>query len=63
MFEKQGGDFLWGDTCCKELTKSTKFLEDAHVADKGVVMTKDKLMDAKLLVKKEIKEDVLAITI
>ena len=43
VFEKQGGDFLWGDTCRKELTKR---LEDAYVGDKGVAMTKDELMDA-----------------
>ena len=63
VFEKRGGDFLWGDTCRKKLTKCTKILEDAYVADKGVTMTKDELMDAKRLVKKEIKEEVLAITI
>ena len=63
VYEKHGGDFLWGKTQINEMTKRLKLAVDEFEKNKGSPADQSEKDELKTIEKKSLKEQILAMTI
>ena len=69
MYEKHGGDFLWGsvqDTELADRVKNSKFtygVANTSADGTGTLMTDDKIKEQKAIAKKDLKKKIIAMAV
>ena len=63
IFEKHGGRYLWGAKQDAKLNKKLKQAEDEHTAAKNKPFTAEEKKNRTSIIKKEIQEEILSMTI
>ena len=63
IYEKHGGDFLWGTTQIEKLSSIHEKEKKEFVKENGREMSEDEAKDAKRVARKKLKEEILAIAV